>query len=165
MEHISGSNEKLENQVLKLLIEKEKTLSTAESCTGGLVSARITAIPGSSAAFLGGVATYSNEAKSILIGVDPDTIKSLGAVSEEVALQMASGVRKKLNSDIGIGITGIAGPASDNTNKPVGLVYVALADKSGSYCRELRLNGTRDEIRFTAANNALDMILEYLMKL
>lgn len=154
--------ETLERTVLELLIKDGKTLATAESCTGGLVSSRITSIPGASAAYLGGVATYSNDAKCTLINVNPDTLASQGAVCRDVAVQMAHGIRERLGADIAIGITGIAGPASDDTNKPVGLVYVALADSDNAYCRELNLGNARNRIRTSAANHAFDMIRRYL---
>ena len=152
----------LERTVLTLLTEQGKTLATAESCTGGLVSSRITAIPGSSAAFLGGVATYSNESKTILLGVDPKLIKEQGAVCRDVAIQMASGVREKLGSDIGIGITGIAGPSSDGTDKAVGTVFVAMNAEGNVYCRDLHLGTERFRNRTAAANHALDMVRRYL---
>ena len=152
----------LERTVLTLLTEQGKTLATAESCTGGLVSSRITAIPGSSAAFLGGVATYSNESKTVLLGVDPEIIKAQGAVCRDVAIQMASGVREKLGSDIGIGITGIAGPSSDGTDKAVGTVFVAMNAEGNIYCRDLHLGTERFRNRTAAANHALDMVRRYL---
>jgi len=152
----------LEKTVFDLLKEKGKTLATAESCTGGLVSSRLTSIPGSSEVFLGGVAAYSNESKIALLGVKPETIAANGAVCRDVAIQMATGIREKLNSDISIGITGIAGPSSDGSGKEVGLVYVAMNAEGNVHCRCLHLGSERFRVRTAAANNALDMIRRYL---
>jgi nicotinamide-nucleotide amidase len=132
-------------------------LAVAESCTGGLLGARITAVPGSSAVFLGGVMAYDNSAKIELLGVDPTMIETNGAVSEPVANAMASGVRKRLSADIGIAITGIAGPAGGTPEKPIGTVWIAL-DGRVTTARGLRLIGDRTEIRQRAAQSALDLV-------
>lgn len=154
--------ESLEERVINLLGDKGMTLATAESCTGGLVSKRITDIPGASKVFLGGVTAYSNEAKTNILGVDAAVIQEEGAVCEEVARQLAEGVKEKFSSDLGIGITGIAGPQSDNTNKEVGTVFVALASKEKTFCRSLHLGADRSRVRTMAANHALDMVRRYL---
>lgn len=154
---------KLAENAVEKLKEKGKTLSLAESCTGGWVSKIITDISGASAVYQGGVCSYSNEVKMKILGVKEETLASFGAVSEQVAVQMAEGVRKALNSDIGIGITGIAGPLSDNTAKPVGLIYVAIADGNKTLCTELRNNFTEDirlQNRFSASKTALNLLGE-----
>ena len=140
---------------------KNKTLALAESCTGGWVSKLITDVSGASAVYQGGVCSYSNQVKMAILGVKEETLLSLGAVSEQVAIQMAEGVKKALKSDVGIGITGIAGPLSDNTAKPVGLIYVAIADESKTICTELRNNFTENirlQNRMSATKTALTLL-------
>lgn len=152
---------KLAEKAVEKLKEKNKTLALAESCTGGWVSKSITDVSGASAVYQGGVCSYSNEVKIKILGVSEETLRSLGAVSKEVAVQMAEGVRKALNSDIGIGITGIAGPLSDNTKKPVGLIFVCIADGNQTRCTELRNNFTEDvrlQNRLSAAETALNLL-------
>lgn len=154
---------KLAEKAVENLKQKNKTLALAESCTGGWVSKLITDISGASAVYQGGVCSYSNEVKMKILGVKEETLASFGAVSEQVAVQMAEGVRKALNSDIGIGITGIAGPLSDNTAKPVGLIYVAIADENKTLCTELKNNFTEDirlQNRFSASKTALNLLGE-----
>ena len=124
----------LAEEVGKLLRSKGLTVSVAESCTGGRLGDMLTDVPGSSDYFIGGVISYGNDAKVSLLGVKPRTLKAKGAVSEEVAIQMAAGVRTKVGADIGIGITGIAGPAGGTPTKPVGLVYVAVSSLGSSEC-------------------------------
>lgn len=150
----------LEEQVLRLLAEQGKTLATAESCTGGLVSERITAIPGASAFFKGGVNVYTEYAKTRLLGIKPEFIAENGVVSLAVAGKMARRVRKRLKADLGVGITGWAGPDGDD----VGLVYVGLAAKGECFVRRLQLGGQMDRarIRTIAAHNAFDMVRRYL---
>ncbi len=144
-----------EKQV-KILIEKNITLSVAESCTGGWLSKILTEISGVSAIYKGGICSYSNEIKMKLLGVGEGILKELGAVSEETARQMAEGVRKAMNTDIGIGITGIAGPASDNTEKPVGLIYISVSNGEKTIVKELR-NSFTENIR---TNNRLSAVYE-----
>ena len=150
----------LEHRVLELLAEKGKTFASAESCTGGMVSQRITAIPGASNWFRGGVNVYTEDAKSILLGIKPSFIKEHGVVSAAVAGKMARRVRKRLKADLGVGITGWAGPDGED----VGLVYVALAAKGECYVRRLQLGARtdRERIRTVAAHNAFDMTRRYL---
>lgn len=136
------------------------TLAVAESCTGGLITHLLTETPGISASFLLGVVSYSNEAKISQLGVSRETIEEHGAVSGEVALEMASGVREAAGSDWGIGVTGIAGPGGGTTEKPVGLVYIALSGPDGRHVREFRFSGNRSEIKQKAAGEALDIIRE-----
>jgi nicotinamide-nucleotide amidase len=132
-------------------------IAVAESCTGGMLGERLTAIPGSSDVFLGGVIAYDNSVKRSMLGVSDADLSDFGAVSEEVAVQMARGIRQRLDSDIGIGITGVAGPGGGTAAKPVGMVWVALAG-IGETARCLRLFGTRQEVRQRAAQAALDMV-------
>ena len=152
----------LENTVVSLLMKHGQTLATAESCTGGLLSKRLTDIPGASKVYLGGVTAYSAHSKTGLLGVKPELIKDFNAVSREVALAMADGVRLKLGADIGIGITGIAGPGSDASGQKPGTVFIALTTKNTSLCTQPSLYFDRDRIRIGAVNNALDMIRRLL---
>ena len=152
---------KLAEKAVSNLKEKNKTLALAESCTGGWVSKLITDVSGASAIYQGGVCSYSNEVKMKVLNVRKETLDSFGAVSEQVAVQMAEGVRNSLNSDIGIGITGIAGPLSDNTAKPVGLIYIAVANGDKTTCTELKNNFTKEirlQNRMSAAKTALTLL-------
>jgi nicotinamide-nucleotide amidase len=154
----SRRNETLEEVVGELLKLRGYTLATAESCTGGLLAGRITDVPGSSEYFLEGVVSYSNEAKNDLLGVPKKWIKEHGAVSEKVAEAMAAGIRKRAGSTFGIGVTGVAGPGGGSQEKPVGLVYIALADDSQTTSRKFIFPGDRQFIRTLSVNAALDMI-------
>ncbi len=154
----SRRDETLEQVVGDLLKLNHYTLATAESCTGGLLAGRITDVPGSSEYFLEGAVTYSNEAKMRTLGVPKKMIKDHGAVSEQVAIAMAAGVRRLANSTFGIGVTGIAGPTGGNAEKPVGLVYIALADDTQSTARKLLFPGDRQFIRTLSVNAALDFL-------
>ena len=138
-------------------------LAVAESCTGGLLGERLTNIPGSSDVFLGGVIAYHNEVKLNLLGVRAGDIEEHGAVSEQVALQMASGVREKLGADVGVSVTGIAGPGGGTAEKPVGLVWIAV-HASGVKARRFHVGGDRAEIRQRAAQAALEMVRRALSK-
>lgn len=158
----------MQNALVQTLLEKKLIAATAESCTGGLVSAAITDIPGASAAFAGGVCTYTNKLKMKLLGVSENTLKTVGAVSPETAQQMADGVRALTGADIGVGITGIAGPDGGTEEKPVGLVYVAVSSKTHNEVKKLLLSrGHKDErnlIRNMAMLNALSMMLKAAQK-
>jgi nicotinamide-nucleotide amidase len=158
----STEDEELEYVASKMLIENGITVSIAESCTGGMVSSRLTDVPGISKVFNRGIVSYSNESKVENLGVSPETLEKFGAVSRETAIEMAEGIRRVAQTDLGISVTGIAGPDGGTDEKPVGLVYVALADKSGCDCKELRLAGSRDKIRNMAALNVFDMIRRYV---
>lgn len=155
----------LQSVAVSLLKEKGLTLATAESCTAGYISKRITDVPGSSSVFLMGVTTYSNQSKTNELSVDAELIRQYGAVSAPVAAAMANGVRKKSGADIGISITGIAGPDSDGTDKPVGLSYIGLADKDKVYVIESRKGSDHDReyIRYASASEAINMLREYLL--
>lgn len=157
--------ELLEDIVGKMLLVKGMTVTLAESCTGGLVMKRLSDIPGSSEYFLGGIVSYSNEIKMNLLGVPNEIIKEFGAVSEQTAKAMAGGIKKLADSSIGIGITGIAGPGGGTFQKPVGLVYIALAAANQVRCQKLNFTGDRNEIRLNAANAALNMIRQYILEL
>jgi nicotinamide-nucleotide amidase len=160
----SQEGEELEEVVGYLLREDKKTLAVAESCTGGLVGHRITNVPGSSDYFIQGVIAYSNEAKKGLLDVPSDLIEKHGAVSYQVAQAMAQEVRKKAQADLGVGITGIAGPTGASPEKPVGLVYIALAWGDGCKVTKNLFLGKREAIKFQSSQKALDMIRRYLLK-
>jgi nicotinamide-nucleotide amidase len=154
----SRRDETLEEVVGDLLKRNGYTLATAESCTGGLLAGRITDIPGSSEYFLEGAVTYSNEAKMRSLGVPEKMIEDHGAVSEEVAMAMAGGIRELAGSTFGIGITGIAGPSGGTAEKPVGLVYIALADDARISAKKFVFPGDRQFIRTLSVNAALDIL-------
>ncbi len=139
-----------------------RTLATAESCTGGLLGAVLTEIPGASAVYLGGVISYAYSVKEALLGVDHGVLEEKGAVCAEVACQMAQGVRMQLQADIGIGITGNAGPGTDPQNPNVGEIYVALADGLQTVCKRLDLGGDRTQNRRTACTAAMELLLRQL---
>ncbi|HKP72058.1 MAG TPA: competence/damage-inducible protein A [Pyrinomonadaceae bacterium] len=139
------------------------TLAVAESCTGGLVAQRLTEVPGSSTYFMEGVVTYSNDAKVRLLGVPSDLIAEYGAVSAPVAEAMAEGVRDRAETDFGLSVTGIAGPGGGTEDKPVGLVYIALADDAHTEHRKLLLPGDRQLIRWRASQAALDLLRRRLI--
>jgi nicotinamide-nucleotide amidase len=153
-----GEDASLEAAVGELLRSGGQTLATAESCTGGMLGEMITAVPGSSEYYLGGVVSYTNAAKRDLLDVDAATLESRGAVSEAVARQMADGVRKRFAGDWGIGITGIAGPSGGTESKPVGLVFVALSDREGTHVERQIFPGDRQAVRRRAALTALNML-------
>lgn len=151
-------DEKLEEVIGKLLSKDRKTLSIAESCTGGLLADRITDIPGSSRYFKMGIVVYSNKSKENILGIPIEIIKRHGAVSKETASLMAKNIRKLTETDIGVGISGIAGPGGGSGKKPVGLVYIALATKRKTFSREFRFLGQREIIKYKATQAALNML-------
>ena len=153
----------LEEVVAQLLTDNRATIAAAESCTGGLLAERLTRIPGSSTYFLGGAVCYSNELKTAWADVPPEMIASKGAVSSEVGMALAEGIRRRVRSTFGVGITGIAGPGGGSEEKPVGTVHLALASPTGVQERLVHLPGDRDGIRFYASQLALDMVrMHYL---
>jgi nicotinamide-nucleotide amidase len=154
----SSGGESLEEVVGMYLVMRQKTVAVAESCTGGLLSERLTRVPGSSNYFLGGMVCYSNELKTALAGVPADLITEHGAVSLAVAQAMAEGVRKRTGASLGIGITGVAGPGGGTPEKPVGLVFIALADENGTQIREFRFPGDRERVRHWATQMALEAV-------
>ena len=144
--------------LLQALRERGLTLSTAESCTGGMLGAMLTAIPGSSDVYKGGVVSYCNEVKHRLLAVPQELLDDFGAVSWQVAEAMARGAANVCRASVGVGITGIAGPDSDGTGRPVGLVFVGSADAHRTLHRRLELHGSRDEIRREACREAIRLI-------
>ena len=148
----------LEVVVAEELIKRKTTIAAAESCTGGLLAERLTTIPGSSAYFLGGVVCYSNELKTAWADVAAEMIASKGAVSAEVAMALADGIRRRVGSDLGLGITGVAGPGGGSEEKPVGTVHIGLASAAGVRERALRFPGDREMVRMQASQAALDMV-------
>lgn len=154
------SEAKLEDRVFARLRSARKTLATAESCSGGLIAHRITNVAGVSTLYKGGVVAYSNEAKVALLGVDAAMIASQGAVSEEVAREMAEGARKRFGADVAVGVTGIAGPGGGTPEKPVGLVYIAVAHGRETFVERNVFTGGREAVKTQTAERALSMILE-----
>lgn len=153
----------IEKQTVELLKSKKLKLATAESCTGGLISKRITDVSGSSEVFEGGVVCYSNRFKENVLGVSPETLKKYGAVSRETAREMVKGVLSLTKADIAVAVTCIAGPSSDDTNKPVGLVFIAVSDGKSTIVKKLLNNFTgdvREQNRSISADTALEMIME-----
>jgi len=154
----------MERVVGRLLTENNLKLAVAESCTGGLICRRITNTPGSSAYLLGGVVSYADSLKTIFLGVSPDLLKSHGAVSREVAEAMAVGVREKSRADIGLAVTGIAGPDGGSEEKPVGTVYIAIATSNENWVTKFHFHGDRNQIREISAQSGLDLIRKYLLQ-
>ena len=140
---------------------KGKTLATAESLTGGGIGATLTAVPGSSAVYKGGIVSYTNEVKMNILGVTPSLLDIHGAVSAPVAEEMAAGVRRLLNSDIAVSVTGLAGPAGDEFSHPVGTVFIGYQDSSHTIVEHHRFEGDREEIRSQTIQAALQLILQY----
>jgi nicotinamide-nucleotide amidase len=159
----SSQGESLEQIVLYYLGLRQATLATAESCTGGLIAQRITAIPGSSRSFIGGAVVYSNEMKTAFADVPPELIERHGAVSEEVASALALGIRKRTGATIGLGITGIAGPSGGTESKPIGLVFIAVTDGNRTDCLQRTFRGSRTRVREWASHQALDLVRRRLM--
>jgi nicotinamide-nucleotide amidase len=154
----------VDEQVLRLLSGAGETIAVAESCTGGLVAARLTDLPGSSSVVRGGLVVYSNEAKAALAGVDPELIDRVGAVSQEVAVALADGARAALSADVGVGVTGIAGPAGASARKPVGLVWLSASHRDGRrLTRSVHLPGERADVRDRATTVALHLVRQLLL--
>jgi nicotinamide-nucleotide amidase len=151
MEHIV-------RQIHKLLIKKGKTLALAESCTGGLLSALLTELSGSSQYFLLGIVAYSNQGKQDILKIPSGLINRKGAVSQEVAVRLARNARKAAHSDFGIGITGIAGPSGATPQKPVGTVFIAVEGKEKRVCKKFLFSGNRTQIRKKASLKALNLL-------
>jgi PncC family amidohydrolase len=154
----------LEVTVGELLFHHRLWLATAESCTGGLISHLITNVSGSSLYYLGGVTAYSNEAKVRLLGVSRATLDKHGAVSEETVLEMARGVRNGMGADIGISVSGIAGPTGGTPEKPVGTVWIGLSSARDEYAQNFLWSGDRLAVKEQSAHTALKMVFEYLRK-
>jgi len=156
------SEENLEEVVGQLLVEQELTLGVAESCTGGLIAHRLTNVPGSSNYLLGGIVAYSYDVKERVLEVHHDTLYEHGAVSRETALEMARGARRLLSSDVALAVTGIAGPGGGTAEKPVGLVYIALAARDFERCERHLWSGDRLQNKQRSSQAALEMLREYL---
>ncbi len=152
----------IEHTVAHILTRKKLTLSIAESCTGGLVSHSLTNIAGSSKFFICGISAYSNETKIKILGVSADTIKKHGAVSKETALELANNVRHLTKTNVGIGITGIAGPGGASAIKPVGTVFIAIAVGHHEYFKKFLFKGSRTKIKTQAKDAALYLLKECL---
>ena len=153
----------LEEVCFRLLKERELTLATAESCTGGRVAERLTALPGVSSVYRGGVVSYWTSVKADVLGVPQNILDQCGAVSEPTARAMAEGARKITGADIAVSVTGVAGPDRDERDNPVGLVYIGLATPEGTFCRRILAgNRRRAQIQSLAANHALDVVRRYL---
>ena len=148
------------SDVLKRL--KGKTLVTAESITGGGIGAALTAVPGASAVYRGGIISYCDDVKHALLGVPREVLEQFGAVSRPTALAMAMGAREKLQADAAIAVTGLAGPGGDDFGNPVGTVFIAFADGNGANVRECRISGSRDAIRNQTVRIALELVLEMM---
>ena len=159
----SEEGKTLPETVVGLMREKKLTLAAAESCSGGMFSKMTVDIPGSSDIMNESIVTYSNQAKMKYLKVRGETLEKYGAVSEKTAKEMAEGIKNAANSDIGVGITGIAGPGGGSIDKPVGLVYVAVSAFGDTAVKELRLCGTREKIRYTACLHAFDMIFKKIL--
>ena len=150
--------------LIAALKAKKKTFGTAESCTGGLIAKTLTDIPGASEVFYGSVVSYDNSVKIALLGVKKETLAAVGAVSEDVARQMAEGAKARLGVDITVAVTGIAGPGGGTAEKPVGLVYIAVCDENGkTKCEKCLFDGTREEIRNATARRAMQSATEAVL--
>jgi nicotinamide-nucleotide amidase len=166
VEYIFSNEERtLEEVVGNLLVEKQATIAVAESCTGGMLAERLTSVDGSSRYFMSGIVTYSNESKIALAGIPPLLLEMQGAVSEEVARGLAEAVREKIGTTIGVGITGIAGPAGGSPEKPVGTVHIAVAAPSGTRHQVYLFPGSRDRVRWQATQAALNMTRRALLEM
>lgn len=156
-------NDSIESVIGSLLRKHGKTVSTAESCTGGLIAHKITSVPGSSEYFLGSVIAYANEVKMDTLGVSEQNLRDFGAVSEEVVRQMAEGARKKLHTDYGIATSGIAGPDGGTEEKPVGTVWIAIATPKGTFAKKYLIGHDRERNIEISANTALNMLRKQLI--
>lgn len=154
----------LEHQVGALLRRSRITISVAESCTGGLISHRMTNIPGSSDYYERGVVCYSNKSKIDILHVSPETLKKFGAVSSQTATEMARGIKEVSGTDFGLAVTGIAGPSGGTPKKPVGTVFICLVSNKKVTCKEFGFKGNRERIKHQTSEAALGMIKEQLCK-
>ena len=156
--YAEGINETMPTTVLRMLKERNKRVSFAESCTGGMLASSLVDISGASDVFDMSFVTYSNEAKSRILGVDPGMLRAFGAVRPECARAMAIGAREKSQADYALSITGIAGPDGGTAEKPVGLVYIGIADKEGGYAHKFLFKGSRDQVRLSSVKHALNLL-------
>ena len=139
-----------------------KSLATAESCTGGLVGGALTAVSGASIVYKGGIVSYQNEIKQQLLGVNADVLRTFGAVTAQVAMDMAAGARKALDADYAVSVTGLAGPGGDEFGNPVGTVFIGFADEDGAVAEKFHFTGDRDAVRMQAIDAALEAILKHI---
>lgn len=139
-----------------------KSLATAESCTGGLVGGALTAVSGASIVYKGGIVSYQNEIKQQLLGVNAGVLRTFGAVSAQVAMDMAAGARKALDADYAVSVTGLAGPGGDEFGNPVGTVFIGFADEDGAVAEKFHFTGDRDAVRMQAIDAALEAILKHI---
>lgn len=158
----AADDQEMEEVVGRLLGEKKKTLSVAESCTGGLIGHRLTNVAGSSIYFQGGVVSYSNQSKADILHVNPKTLETHGAVSARTAEEMARGIRDQMKSDLGLAVTGIAGPDGGSEEKPVGTVYIGLCSAGETVSRRYRFWGRRKQVKLNASTMALDWVRRHL---
>jgi nicotinamide-nucleotide amidase len=158
----ASGNQRMQETVGQALLAHHMTLSVAESCTGGLIGHMLTEVPGSSHYFLGGVVVYSNPSKRDLLGVQPETLDRCGAVSNGAVQEMAMGVRERVGTDIGLAVSGVAGPGGGSPAKPVGTVHIGLAHRQGVHSEKYRFWGNRAEVKASAATMALDWVRRYL---
>ncbi|MFA6989603.1 MAG: nicotinamide-nucleotide amidohydrolase family protein [Candidatus Gastranaerophilaceae bacterium] len=161
-----SDDENIEEVIGQLLVKNNLTLSVAESCTGGLVSTRLTDVSGSSEYIKLNVVTYSNEAKIKILDVNPETLSNFGAVSEQTAKEMAEGIRKFANTDIGLSVTGIAGPTGGTSQKPVGLVFVGISNSKNTQVHKLLHPSTfsRKDIKFLSSQKALQLLKKFIIE-
>lgn len=152
------------HEIIKELIERKITIATAESCTGGKIAAMITDVPGASGIFGYGMVTYSNDAKVKILGVKEETLAAHGAVSPETAYEMAVGLKGVSGADVGISVTGIAGPGGGSSEKPVGLVYMGIAYGDDVFVKKNLFHGERDEVRLQTVEAALHFVAEKVLK-
>lgn len=163
--YVFGTNEdRMEEVVVQLLTERKQTLAVAESCTGGLVAHRLTNVSGASAVLLAGLVTYSNEAKEKFLGVSAESLKEHGAVSEEVAREMARGGRERTGADYGLSITGIAGPTGGSAEKPVGTVFIGLAGAERLLAKKMLNPYDRETFKHVTSQQALDLLRRFVLK-
>lgn len=152
------------DKLFEFLKQNNLTISTAESCTGGMIASAITDVSGSSVFFGTGVVTYSNDAKMKLIGVKKETLEEYGAVSEQTASEMAEGVLKLGEADVSVAVTGIAGPTGGTPEKPVGLVYIGVSGRYGTFAYKNNFDGNRDDVRKQTVERAFELVYDYLNK-
>ena len=161
---MTPNEEAVEERLGQVLSENHKTIACAESCTGGLITSRLTDVPGSSAYVPGSIVSYANEIKHRLVGVQEKTLAAFGAVSPQVAQEMAEGIRRVMQTDLGVAVTGIAGPGGGTPEKPVGLVYIAVTGEAGTIVRENHFSGSRREVKRQTSETALEMALQYALR-
>ena len=150
------------SDLIQLLRDRHQTMALAESCTGGLIASKITDCPGASDAFMGSAVTYSNEAKESILGISQQTLLDHGAVSEEIAREMALGACRVYNADFAASVTGIAGPGGATAEKPVGLVYIAVSDGTRVVVSRNNFKGNRQEVREQTSAEAIRMLIDFI---